>query len=139
MKCLWSSHENTEEELDKLRKQLDSGNGERIIAFADTRYWHGGHCGYRWVEMGNLRDCFFTNHRNTEFYLTDGGELMSREYDREGTCQYYFRRMKPNVPRNFLTMMMEARQKGIFGNTFIRAHTNPLGHEVMGCLKEELL
>lgn len=138
MRLLWSSKQNDCELLHNIRSLLDTGNGRRIIAFADTRYWNGGHCGYRFVETGNLKDCFFTNHDDTEFYLTDQGEFLSREYGKEGMCQYYFRRFRDNVPRNFLSLMIETQKNGTFGNEFINRFTVPFGNEVRELLKELL-
>ena len=134
MELIWSSKTNHPDELKDLRIKLDTGKGIHIIAFADTRYWKGGHCGYRFVETGNLKDCLFTNHDDTEFFLTEQGEFLSREYGKEGTCQYYFRRFKGEIPKYFLSFMCDARKQGTFGNSFINYYTEPLGDVVRSLL-----
>lgn len=121
-------------EIGFLREMLDTGRQSRqIVAIADLRYFRGGHCGYRLVESGNLCDCLFLNSKGNEFYVTEAGDFVQREYGtpQEGVCIYYYRRIKADIPRDFFSKLVKNKT-----NEFLESYTEPIGKEVLNILAD---
>ena len=94
--------EKVDEQLFELVSSLDMQLSQPIIIIGDIGRWNGRVQGYKMIESGNIKDCFYTDCFYTdcdlnEYYIDKLGDLRCEAVHHDGTNHYLYRVFKDNV------------------------------------------
>ncbi len=83
--------------INDLRDNLDMQLSQSIIIIGDIGRWNGRVSGYKMLDTGNLKDCFYTECDYAEWYVDKLGDLRCEAVHHDGTNHYLYRVFKDNV------------------------------------------
>lgn len=116
--------------LSDERNNLNIQLPREIIIIADIGRWNGRFSGYKVIDSGNIKDCFYSQCDMNEWFVDEKGDLRCDAYHHDGTNHYLYRTYKDNVTDE----QMNRFNSKIYNKTFTRADiervTNRLGDEI---------
>ena len=74
--------------LDDERSNLDIQLSQPIIVIADLGLWNGRRTGYKEIQSGNIKDCLYSNHDFSTWYVDKLGDLRCDDVHHDGTNHY---------------------------------------------------
>ena len=80
--------------LDDERSNLDIQLSQPIIVIADLGLWNGRRTGYKEIQSGNIKDCLYSNHDFSTWYVDKLGDLRCDDVHHDGTNHYLYRVFK---------------------------------------------
>ncbi len=83
--------------LDDERINLNIQLSEPILLIADLGLWDGHHSGYSEIRSGNIRDCLYSNHDYSTWYVDRLGDLRCDDVHHDGTNHYLYRAFKSSA------------------------------------------
>ena len=90
-------YSNNNENLNSLRINLDIQFSHPIVVVGDIGRWNGRVSGYKMINSGNLKDCFYSDCDYAEWYVDKLGDLRCEAVHHDGTNHYLYRVFKDNV------------------------------------------
>lgn len=85
------------EYLNDVRQYLNIQLSQPIIIIGDIGRWNGRFSGYKMVDSGNIRDCFYSDTDMTEWYIDKYGDLRATAVHHDATNYYLYRVIKDGV------------------------------------------
>ena len=83
--------------LDDERINLNIQLSQPILVIADLGLWTGRHSGYKEIQSGNIRDCLYSEHDYSTWYVDKDGDLRCDDVHHDGTNHYLYRVYKESA------------------------------------------
>lgn len=116
--------------LDDERLNLNIQLSQPILVIADLGLWNGRRSGYKEISSGNIRDCLYSEHDYTTWYVDKEGDLRCDDYHHDGTNHYLYRVYKDSATEKQKTELRGKIYFGIATRSDIERVTKRLGDEV---------
>jgi len=140
---LTSEHPNAnEDELTKLmyetnndylsdeRINLDIQLPREIIVIADIGRWNGRFSGYKVIDSGNIKDCFYSECDMNEWFVDGKGDFRCDAYHHDGTNHYLYRTFKGIATDVQIDRLKNKIYNGTATRNDIARVTDRLGDEI---------
>lgn len=101
-----------------------------IIVIANLGLWNGRKSGYKIIKSGNIKDCFYSDLDNNEWYVDQKGDLRCTAIHHDGTNHYLYRAIKDNATDDQVNRLLDLIYSGKATYTDIVRVTNRLGDEI---------
>ncbi len=116
--------------LDDERINLDIQLSQPILLIADLGLWNGRHSGYKEIPSGNIRDCLYSNHDYSTWYVDKHGDLRCDDVHHDGTNHYLYRVFKDSATDEQREELKEKIFLGTATRADITSVTQRLGDEI---------
>ncbi len=116
--------------LDDERLNLNIQLSQPILVIADLGLWNGRFSGYKEIISGNIRDCLYSEHDYSTFYVDKQGDLRCDDYHHDGTNHYLYRVYKDSATDEQRTALLDKIFFGVAKRTDIDRVTKRLGDEI---------
>ena len=126
------------EYLDDTRDNLDIQFSTAIIVVGDIERWNGRVSGYKMIESGNLKDCFFSDCDMNEWYVDKNGQLCCTAIHHDGANHYMYRAFKDTATDIQVGNLQAKIYKGLATRADITRLTKRLGDKIADTLGFEL-
>lgn len=90
-------YETNNDYLDDERVNLGIRLSRPIIIIGDLGFWYGRRMGYKEIESGNIRDCFYSDTDYSTWYVDKDGDLCCEAIHHDGTNFYRYRVYKDDA------------------------------------------
>ncbi len=116
--------------LDDERINLNIQLSEPILLIADLGLWDGHHSGYSEIRSGNIRDCLYSNHDYSTWYVDRLGDLRCDDVHHDGTNHYLYRAFKSSASEEQRDNLKSKIYSGTATRADITRVTRRLGDEI---------
>lgn len=116
--------------LDDERANLNIQLSQPIIVIADLGLWYGRRSGYKEIESGNIRDCLYSSHDYSTWYVDKLGDLRCEDIHHDGTNHYLYRVYKETATEAQRDALKEKLYEGTATRADITRVTQRLGDEI---------
>ena len=116
--------------LDDTRANLDIQLSQRIIVIGDLGLWNGRAHGYKMIESGNIKDCFYSDCDMNEWYVDKLGDLRCTAVHHDGRNYYLYRAFKDGVTDSQIERLQEKLYDGTATRQDITRVTKRLGDDI---------
>ena len=116
--------------LDDTRANLDIQLSQRIIVIGDLGLWNGRAHGYKMIESGNIKDCFYSDCDMNEWYVDKLGDLRCTAVHHDGRNYYLYRVFKDGVTDSQIERLQEKLYDGTATRQDITRVTKRLGDDI---------
>ncbi len=116
--------------LNDLRDNLNMQFSQPIIICGDIGRWNGRVQGYKMIESGNIKDCFYTDCDLNEYYIDKLGDLRCEAVHHDGTNHYLYRVFKDNVSEEQIENLKSKLYYGKATRADITRVTKRLGDDI---------
>ena len=116
--------------LDDERSNLDIQLSQPIIVIADLGLWNGRRTGYKEIQSGNIKDCLYSNHDFSTWYVDKLGDLRCDDVHHDGTNHYIYRAYKDGVSDAAKEALKYKIYRGIATRSDITRVTRRLGDDI---------
>lgn len=123
-------HEMNEIYLDDLRSDLNIKLERPIIVIANLGLWNGRHSGYKLINSGNIRDCFYSSCDYAEWSVDGYGNLVSEQSHHDGTNYLVYRVFKDGLSEKQIDNFLEKIYHNAFSGRDISRYTRKIGPEI---------
>ena len=123
-------HEMNEIYLDDLRSNLNIKLDCPIIVIANLGLWNGRHTGYKLINSGNIRDCFYSDCDYVEWSVDGHGNLVSEQAHHDGTNYLVYRVFKEGLSEKQVDNFLEKIYHNAFSGRDISRYTRKIGPEI---------
>lgn len=115
------------EYLEDERLNLNIQLSNPIIIIANLDLWNGRRPGYKIIESGKISDCLCACGDYAEWYVDEQGDLRCSDAHHDGTNQYLYREINPDVDADELDEFYDEIYKGNADVKKINKYTRRLG------------
>lgn len=119
--------ERNSEQLYDERANLNIDLGEPILVIADLGLWHGRCLAYREIMSGNIKDCLYSEHDYTTWYVDGYANLRCDDIHHDGTNHYLYRVWKSNISEKNKETVRKAIRNRSVTPTLLSRYTNAIG------------
>lgn len=123
-------YELNNEYLQDERVNLDLPHDQPILIIADLGLWDGRHVGYKEIPSGNVKDCLYSQHDYTTWYLDERGEFCCDSTHHDGTNHYLYRVFKDGSTDAQRQLLEEKIFLGEYTEADLDRYTQSLGPEI---------
>ena len=116
--------------LDDERLNLNIQLSQPILVIADLGLWNGHRSGYKEIPSGNIRDCLYSEHDYSTWYVDKEGDLRCDDIHHDGTNHYLYRVYKDSATEKQKTELRGKIYFGIATPADIDRVTKRLGDEI---------
>lgn len=116
--------------LEDERANLNIRLSQPILVIADLGLWNGRFMGYKEIASGNIRDCLFSEHDYTTWYIDKHGDFRCEDVHHDGTNHYLYRVYKDDVSEGQRDRLKEKIYDGTAKRSDIVRITRRLGDEI---------
>lgn len=112
--------------LDELRSAFNKKLNEQIVIIAELGLWNGKKSGYKLLS-NNLKDCFYGDTENSEWYVDGYNDLRCVSNHHDGTNLLLYRVFKDNLSELTKDHFLYNVSRGIVTRKDITRYTTSLG------------
>lgn len=116
--------------LDDLKSELNIKLKNPIIMIANLGLWNGRHSGYKLINSGNIKDCFYSSCDYAEWSVDGYGNLVSEQSHHDGTNYLVYRELKEGLSEKQIDNFLEKIYHNAFSGRDISRYTRKIGPEI---------
>lgn len=116
--------------LDDLKSELNIKLKNPIIMIANLGLWNGRHSGYKLINSGNIKDCFYSSCDYAEWSVDGYGNLVSEQSHHDGTNYLVYRVFKDGLSEKQIDNFLEKIYHNAFSRRDISRYTRKIGPEI---------
>ena len=116
--------------LDDARANLNIQLSQSIIIIGDLGLWNGRAHGYKMIDSGNIKDCFYSDCDMNEWYVDKLGDLRCNAVHHDGTNYYLYRAFKDGVTDSQIERLQDKLYAGTATRQDITRVTKRLGDDI---------
>ena len=116
--------------LDDERVNLNIPLSRPILVIADLGLWNGRRQGYKEIESGNIRDCFYDDNDYVTWFVDKNGDLRCDSIHHDGTNHYLYRTYKDGASEEQIENLKWKIYNGQATRKDITRITRRLGDEI---------
>lgn len=116
--------------LDDLKSELNIKLKNPIIVIANLGLWNGRHSGYKLINSGNIKDCFYSSCDYAEWSVDGYGNLVSEQSHHDGTNYLVYRELKEGLSEKQIDNFLEKIYHNAFSGRDISRYTRKIGPEI---------
>lgn len=116
--------------LDDLKSELNIKLKNPIIMIANLGLWNGRHSGYKLINSGNIKDCFYSSCDYAEWSVDGYGNLVSEQSHHDGINYLVYRELKEGLSKKQIDNFLEKIYHNAFSGRDISRYTRKIGPEI---------
>lgn len=116
--------------LDDERLNLNIQLSQPILVIADLGLWNGRRSGYKELLSGNIRDCLYSEHDYTTWYVDKDGDFRCDDIHHDGTNHYLYRVYRDTATDEQRDKLKDKIYFGVATQSDIDRVTKRLGDEI---------